>query len=201
VIVGAYEEDSGAQNAGSAYVYDLGGAAPAVPVATLHNPSPETNDWFGFSVAISGSRVVVGAHFDNAGASQSGSAYLYDLTSVTPALPVLTLTNPSPTIGEGFGCAVAIDVTTIAVGARGDDTGAPNRGAAYIYGSRPALSIASAAPGLATISWTPATSSEFVLQYTDDFAPTNWVAAPSGATNPITIPATNASRFYRLAQP
>ena len=96
---------------------------------------------------------------------------------------------------------MAIDGTTVVGGAIFDDSNAADRGAAYIFGLQPTLSIAPAAPGFAIISWTPATSSGFVLQYADSFSPTNWVNAPSGAANPVTIPITNASRFYRLFQP
>jgi hypothetical protein len=45
-----------------------------VPVATLNNPAPTSNDQFGISVAISGTRVVVGAIMDDTGASDTGSA-------------------------------------------------------------------------------------------------------------------------------
>lgn len=60
----------------------------------------------------------------------------------------------------------------------------------------PTLTIALAAPGYATISWTT-NKSDFVLQETSLW-PTNWVNAPSGATNPVTIPATLPKKFYRL---
>jgi hypothetical protein len=53
----------------------------------------------------------------------------------------------------------------------------------------------------ATISWAPETSSGFVLQWADSLAPTNWLNAPSGALNPVTIATTNAARFYRLMRP
>jgi len=58
-----------------------------------------------------------------------------------------------------------------------------------------------AAPGLTTLSWTPATSSGFALQYTDALAPTNGFTALSGKTNPVTVSSTNGTRFYRLFQP
>ena len=70
-----------------------------------------------------------------------------------------------------------------------DDTDAEDRGAAYIFGLRPALSIASTAPGFAALSWTPTTSSGFVLQYSESLAPDHWLNAPSGAVNPVAIPA------------
>ena len=64
----------------------------------------------------------------------------------------------------------------------------------------PTLTIAPAAPGQATISWTPNTPG-FVLQETLSLSPTNWVNAASGATNPIVVPATWPAKFYRLFKP
>ena len=64
----------------------------------------------------------------------------------------------------------------------------------------PTLAIIPAAPGWATISWTPPTPG-FVLQETTSLAPTNWTNSPSGATNPITVPAVLPSKFYRLNKP
>ena len=133
VVVGAHADDTGATNAGSAYVYDLSSGTPTVPVATLNNPSPFANDQFGLSVAISGTRVVVGAHVDDTGATDAGSAYVYDLSSGTPTVPVATLNNPGPAAGDLFGMSVAISGTRVVVGANADDTGATDAGSAYVY--------------------------------------------------------------------
>jgi hypothetical protein len=64
----------------------------------------------------------------------------------------------------------------------------------------PTLAIAPAGVGQATISWTPATPG-FVLQETLSLSPTNWVNSVSGATNPIVVPATLPTKFYRLFKP
>ena len=64
----------------------------------------------------------------------------------------------------------------------------------------PMLHVTNAAPGFATIWWTPPTPG-FTLQSTDDLSPTNWVNAPSGTNNPATVPATLPARFYRLSKP
>lgn len=64
----------------------------------------------------------------------------------------------------------------------------------------PTLTIVPAAPGQVTISWTPNTPG-FVLQETLSWSPTNWVNSPSGATNPIVVPATLPTKFYRLLRP
>jgi hypothetical protein len=64
----------------------------------------------------------------------------------------------------------------------------------------PTLAIAPATPGNATISWAPATPG-FVLQETLSLSPTSWVNSASGATNPIVVPATLPTKFYRLFKP
>ena len=64
----------------------------------------------------------------------------------------------------------------------------------------PTLQISNAAPGFATIRWTPPTPG-FTLQSSDSLAPTNWVNAPSGTNNPVVVPATLTTRFYRLFKP
>ncbi len=64
----------------------------------------------------------------------------------------------------------------------------------------PLLTIVPAAPGQATLSWTPATPG-FLLQETLSLSPTNWMNAVSGATNPIIVPAVLPTKFYRLRKP
>ncbi len=64
----------------------------------------------------------------------------------------------------------------------------------------PTLTIVPATPGNATISWTPNTPG-FVLQETWVLSPANWTNSLSGAANPIVVPATAPSKFYRLFKP
>ena len=64
----------------------------------------------------------------------------------------------------------------------------------------PTLTIVPATPGNATISWTPNTPG-FVLQETLSLSPTNWLNSASGVTNPILVPATLPTKFYRLFKP
>jgi hypothetical protein len=61
----------------------------------------------------------------------------------------------------------------------------------------PTLFIAPGVPGFATISWVPPTPG-FVLQVSPAISPASWTNAPSGATNPVTVPASLPARFYRL---
>jgi hypothetical protein len=64
----------------------------------------------------------------------------------------------------------------------------------------PTLTIVPAAPGFALLSWTPNTPG-FVLQETLSLSPTSWVNSPSGATNPVVVPAAPPTKFYRLFKP
>ena len=81
-------------------------------IHTLDNPNPydtSTTDYFSYSLAISGNYCIVGARFeDEAGNTNSGKAYIFNVT--TGAL-VHTLDNPnvySTSNGDQFGSAVAI---------------------------------------------------------------------------------------------
>ena len=192
-VIGSWGDDTTMSDAGVAYIYDLAGANPAVPSITLTNPSPAPRSYFGYSVSISGTRVVVGTLL-------AQRAYVYELTSATPTIPVATLVSPSPA-AEEFGFAVAVAGTTVVVGTPSDSTRLFRSGAAYLFGPNPTLSISRPTPAFARIAWTPTTSSGFVLQYRDGFGPGTWLNAPSGPTNPITVPAMNVSRYYRLYRP
>jgi hypothetical protein len=64
----------------------------------------------------------------------------------------------------------------------------------------PRLTILPGGPGLATISWAPGTPG-FVLQESPTVSPASWSNSPTGPTNPVSVPATSATKFYRLFKP
>ncbi len=144
LVVGAPNAFTPSIRAGLAYVFDLSSATPKVPVLTMLNPTPVASDNFGSSVTLSGSLIVVGAPEDDTGASNAGSAYVYDMNSATPDVPVHTLINPSPSAGDEFGVSVAISGQNVIVGARGDGTGAASTGIAYVFnlgGATPTMPV------------------------------------------------------------
>jgi hypothetical protein len=134
VVVGTPGDDTGAQNAGSAYVFELTRSTPAIPVATLHNPDPESEEQFGGAVAISGPMIAVGTYADDTGGSDAGITYVYNLDSGTPLLPLAKLKNPAPAASDYFGFKVAIAGTTVVVGAPNDDTAGTDEGTVYVFG-------------------------------------------------------------------
>ena len=128
VVVGAYRDDVTSTDAGAVYVFDSADltAAPIV----LENPAPSATDQFGFSVAIDGNLVVVGASFEDADANNSGAVYVFDLSEPTSA-PV-TLTNPNPGANAFFGQYLAANGGQLAVYSR-LDSAVGNAGTVYVY--------------------------------------------------------------------
>ena len=104
----------------------------------LDNPnaySTSANDYFGWAVAISGNRAIVNARLeDDAGGSNSGKAYIFDVT--TGAL-LKTLDNPNAYGGSGFdsfGYSVAISDEYAIVGTYAEDEeNNSTSGKAYVY--------------------------------------------------------------------
>ena len=64
----------------------------------------------------------------------------------------------------------------------------------------PLLDIALAGPNQTAISW-PSYYPGWVLQEAESLTSTNWVNAPGGGTNFVSLPATGPSKFYRLYKP
>ncbi|NOS70599.1 MAG: hypothetical protein HOP33_11795 [Verrucomicrobia bacterium] len=83
VLICAERDDTGAQDAGTACLFSTNGTL----LTTFTNPTPAVGDRFGVSVAVVGSdQVLIGAMWDDTGATDSGAAYLFDLPY--PALSI-----------------------------------------------------------------------------------------------------------------
>jgi len=87
-------------------------------IVTLTSPNPQFNGEFGYSVAMSGSLVVVGAPEESvSGYTQAGAAYVFD--AQTGAL-VVQLVDPNSQYYGEFGYFVAIIENEIVVGGNGN---------------------------------------------------------------------------------
>lgn len=131
VAVNSYEDDTGASNAGSVFVFN---ASTGALVSTIRNPEATIDDRFGeVSLSSDGARVAVGVGGDDYGDSNAGSVYIYNATTSTGTLTA-TIRNPSPAASDFFGTiSLSADGKWIAVGATGDDTGESGAGIAYIF--------------------------------------------------------------------
>ncbi|HYA58416.1 MAG TPA: hypothetical protein VEH57_08180 [Thermoplasmata archaeon] len=143
-IVGAPGEQSGGvSGAGTAYLVSTvtNDVIKAIPA-----PQPSPLGSFGSSVAISYPYVVVGAPGEPSIPLENGSAYLFNL--ITHSVAVLG--SPTPSTNGFFGSAVAVDPTTILVGAPGESSGGEfSAGNAYMFSTLTGTLITSdfAAPG------------------------------------------------------
>ena len=116
---------------------DFYGLSSTWLLATLDNPNPFGESWrdyFGYSVAISGDKCIVGAYQEtDSGKIGSGKAYVFNTSGTLLA----TLNNPNAygsSERDNFGYSVAISGNYCIVGAyKEDDSGGNSSGKAYIF--------------------------------------------------------------------
>ncbi len=174
VVVGANREDSSATGvngnqadnsaffAGAAYVFVRSGGGWSQQ-AYLKASNTQANDLFGWSVAVSGDTLVVGAYHEDSSATgvngdqadnsaaDAGAAYVFVRTGVTWSQQAY-LKASNTGASDQFGYSVAVSGDTLAVGAVFEDSNAvgPNgnqgdnsaadSGAAYVFaGAGPEL--------------------------------------------------------------
>jgi len=126
-IVGAWFDDDGGSDSGSAYLFDV---FTGSQIAKLTATDAATDDLFGGAVAINGNMAIVGAVRNDDGGSNSGSAYLFD---VATGEQIAKLTATDAAADDLFGASVAINGSVAIVGAVRDDDGGSNSGSAYLF--------------------------------------------------------------------
>lgn len=164
VVVGASSENSGStgvngtpygdiDNAGAAYVFVRNGNTWSQQ-AYLKASHVSSGDLFGCSVGISGDTIVIGALGEastttgvnstpNKLASGAGAAFVFVRSSATWSQQAY-LKASQVSMGDVFGCSVAISGNTVVVGARNEDSSsvgvnsaanesADTAGAAYVF--------------------------------------------------------------------
>ena len=146
VVVGAWRDDDGGSQSGSVYVFtkptsangwgDWGGLSSTAKIgltAKLTASDAAADDHFGWSVAVDGDNVVVGAYGNDDDGTDSGSVYLFTKPSGgwATAKETVKLTAPDGAAGDEFGYSVAAGGGRAIVGAPGDES---ETGAAYVFG-------------------------------------------------------------------
>jgi len=134
IVVGQYDATvSGVTGAGSAHIFNTDGTL----VTTINAPALDEYARFGFSVAIDGNYIIVGAaQEDNARSGQHGAAYIFN-TAGTYIGECLIPPEHDDIYTDMFGGSVDVDVASglIAVGAPQQDepTGGADQGNVYMY--------------------------------------------------------------------
>ncbi len=132
VLIGAKGDDAYARDGGAAYLFDR---HTAQLIATYYNPSPTMSDYFGNTVGALGDDIVIGSYYDDMGGfARSGAVYVFGAgASGATNSPRLTLANPTPATDDHFGISLATYGNYILIGCDGEDKGALDAGAAYLY--------------------------------------------------------------------
>lgn len=129
-LVGAWDDGS-AKNAGAVFVYANDGMS-WTNQSTLVPTDPSNEDLFGFSVALSGDRALIGASGGDDRGTDSGAAYLFVRNGTTWAQDQKLLPTDGAA-GDVFGYSVAIWDDLATIGAYWDDDRGDYSGAAYTF--------------------------------------------------------------------
>jgi hypothetical protein len=134
---------------GAVLLYDL---STGLLLQTLKNPVLDEGDQFGFSVALEGTTLIVGTPGDDAHGLDAGAVYVFEVGN---QMPLRTLDQASPQVGDRFGSALALSGGTAVVGAPLSDVGGIDAGLVCVF------NVATGALTRTTGAPTPAAGDQF----------------------------------------
>jgi hypothetical protein len=136
-VIGEPWNDGSGTNRGAVYLFkrDYGGADNWGQLRKLVASDPHDDDFFGYSVAVAGGNVVVGAAQAPGGGTERGQAYLFsqDEGGTDAWGEVQRLRASDGQNQDWFGFSSAILGSYILVGAVGEDGSGTAWGAAYLF--------------------------------------------------------------------
>ena len=132
-IAGAPFADANGVDSGAAYVYRRTNGEWQLE-QTLTPGDGAAKDRFGHSVSIYGTTIVVSAPRDDDMGTNSGSVYVFEFDPATKTfVEGRKITDPKGRAKDLFGESVAVDGSTLVVGARLDDGLGTNSGSAFVF--------------------------------------------------------------------
>lgn len=132
-VIGAIGDDDVAIDAGAAYRFSRSGTIWTED-RKMTASDGGVGDQIGRSVSISGSTAVVGTRTDDDNGTDSGAAYVFDLSGASGAITETDKLLPSDGAAiDFFGIDVAVSGSTVIVGAAFHDHLGSNSGSAYVF--------------------------------------------------------------------
>ncbi|MFN8692805.1 MAG: hypothetical protein ACK5XX_00145 [Holosporales bacterium] len=117
LAVGAYGYDVSAPGSGAVFMYRVNSGKPVFH-SLLETPQKKAFAEFGWSVALSGNRLLVGAPYEDNAQQATGIAYVYDFDAAANAWKASTrLVSADKGWNDRFAASVALDGDTAVVGA------------------------------------------------------------------------------------
>jgi hypothetical protein len=137
-LVGAnLSSPGGTTYAGAAYIFTRATDGTWTQEAKLVASDKAANDYFGFSVSLSGDRALVGAFYsDPGGTTDAGAAYVFTRASNGTWTQEAKLVASDKAAGDNFGYSVSLSADRAIVGAlyaRQAAGGAARPGTAYVF--------------------------------------------------------------------
>ena len=210
VVVGAWQDDDGGTNSGSVYVFTkpnggwgtwvtLSTSSKAALTAKLTASDAAAEDHFGWSVAVDGDNVVVGAYGNDDDGTDSGSVYLFTKPSGVwvDATETVKLTAPDGAADDNFGDSVAAGGGRAIVGAPGDEL---LTGAAYVFSIPEWTAITGSGPGTTSHTVTGLDNDveyTFLIRPVDSSGP--GPASGSKQATPVQSPAATPANLTAVA--
>ncbi|NOQ74022.1 MAG: T9SS type A sorting domain-containing protein [Crocinitomix sp.] len=129
--VGAFYDDDAGFGSGSAYVFEYSGGVWS-ETAKITASDAAGADIFGYSLALDGDRLAVGAYGDNDLGTNAGSAYVFDYSGGvwTEADKLLPSDGGAH---DYFASTIDLDGDIIVVGGLYNDSEGTNAGSAYVF--------------------------------------------------------------------
>lgn len=118
LAVGELKRVNSQNYAGGVYLYKLNADGTAQLTASINSPTPTYQGYFGYSVALDGDRLAVGAYRENSEtATKAGVAYVYKVKSDGSATLLEVLTHPNGKQDDYLGVSVGVSGRNVVAGA------------------------------------------------------------------------------------
>ena len=118
---------------GGGVCYIVSTEVPQEIESKLTAGDPDTIEYFGRSVSLSGSRALIGTERDKENGVLTGAAYIFERQSDDSWLEVAKLTSDDVAIGDFFGTSVSLSGSTALISAPFDSDNGSGSGSAYIF--------------------------------------------------------------------
>jgi hypothetical protein len=130
-VIGCFADDDNGSTSGSAYIFkNVNGTWTQYQKLTASDGN--ANDYFGYSVAIKGDYVIIGAYQDGDNYGSAGSAYVFKNESGTWTQKSKLVASDNYS-SDCFGYSVGISENYAIVGSLFDDDNGTDSGSAYIF--------------------------------------------------------------------
>ncbi len=153
-VVGAFGDDTGVSNGGSAYVFTRSGVSWSQQ-AKLTAFDGAASDNFGTWVSLDGGTIAVGSPLADTAGADAGATYLYQGSGASWSL-VDKIVAGNAAAGASFGAGLDVESGRVAIGALLADAAATDSGSAYVYDSNIQLTVSKSGTGAGTVTSSPA---------------------------------------------